>query len=64
MVVVTKMINIDDTDADKYINKIVYSMFGNPLGTLEEVRISSVGNQEFWVRNEFGLMKFYYFCIP
>ena len=64
MVVVTKMINIDDTDADKYINKIVYSMFGNPLGTLEEVRISSVGNQEFWVRNAFGLMQFYYFCIP
>ena len=64
MVEVTKMINIDDTDADKYINNIVYSMFGNPLGTLEEVRISSVGNQEFWVRNDFGLMQFYYFCIP
>jgi hypothetical protein len=64
MVEVTKMINVEDTDANIYINKIVYSMFGNPLGTLEEVRISSGGNQEFWVRNEFGLMQFYYFCIP
>jgi len=61
---VTKKIDIDDADAKKYIGKTVFGISGYPLGKLEEVRyIDSDGSQEFWVRNTYGLIQFYYFCL-
>ena len=60
---VTKMIKLDDKFANIYINQTVYGLSGYPLGVLEEVRITSTGEQEFWVRNSYGLIEFSYFCI-
>jgi hypothetical protein len=62
--VVTKMIKIDNKFASVYVGQTVYGMSGYPLGVLEEVRVnSSTGDQEFWVRNDYGLVEFSYFCI-
>ena len=63
-VLVTKMIKIDNKLASIYVGQTVYGMSGYPLGVLEEVRVAySTGNQEFWVRNDYGLIEFFYFCI-
>ena len=64
VVLVTKMIKIDNKFASFYIGKTVYGMSGYPLGVLEEVRANpSTGDQEFWVRNDNGLIEFSYFCL-
>lgn len=60
---VTKMVKIDDKDARKYIGKTVYGLSGYPYGTLEEVKEDADGGQEFWVRNNYGLIQFSYFCL-
>ena len=63
-IIVTKKVDSDDVDAKKYIGKTVFGISGYPLGILEEVRfIESTGSQEFWVRNHYGLIQFYYFCL-
>ena len=63
-VLVTKMIEIDNKFANIYIGQTVYGMSGYPLGVLEEVPVNaSTGDQEFWVRNDNGLIQFYYFCL-
>jgi hypothetical protein len=64
VVLVTKMIKIDNKFASFYIGQTVYGMSGYPLGVLEEVRVNpSTGDQEFWVRNDNGLIEFSYFCL-
>lgn len=63
VVQVTKMIKLDDKTASDYINQEVYGISGYPFGVLEEVRITPTGEQQFWVRNSYGLIEFYYFCI-
>jgi hypothetical protein len=64
-VVTTKMIKIDDPTAKQYIGKKVYGISGYPYGVLEEVRVDpSTFVQEFWVRNQYGLIQFHYFCLP
>jgi hypothetical protein len=64
VVLVTKMIKSDNKFASIYIGQTVYGMSGYPLGVLEEVRINaSTGDQEFWVRNNNGLIEFSYFCL-
>ena len=64
VVLVTKMIKIDNKSASIYIGQTVYGMSGYPLGVLEEVRVNaSTGDQEFWVRNVNGLIEFSYFCL-
>ena len=62
--VVTKIIKIENKFASIYVGQIVYGMSGYPLGVLEEVRVNpSTGYQEFWVRNDNGLIEFSYFCL-
>jgi hypothetical protein len=64
VVLVTKMIKIDNKFASFYIGQTVYGMSGYPLGVLEEVRVNaSTGDQEFWIRNNNGLIEFSYFCL-
>jgi hypothetical protein len=60
---VTKLIKIDDPTAKEYIGRTVYGMSGYPYGILEEVRIAEDGTQAFWVRNNYGLIEFSYFCL-
>lgn len=61
---VNKMIKLEDKSANIYLNHPVYGISGYQLGILEEVRVSpSTGEQEFWVRNSYGLIQFSYFCI-
>ena len=62
-VLVTKIIKADDRDAIKYIGKTVYGISGYPYGTLEVVNEAADGGQEFWVRNNYGLIMFSYFCL-
>lgn len=60
---VTKMVKSKDPCASQYIGKTVYGMSGYPYGVLEEVRTIENGDQEFWVRNHYGLILFTYFCL-
>lgn len=60
---VTKMIKQEDTTARDYLNQPVYGISGYQLGILEEVRLLTTGEQEFWVRNTYGLIQFSYFCV-
>ena len=60
---VTKIVKIDDPTAKEYIGKTVYGTSGYPYGILEEIRVADDGSQEFWVRNNYGLIQFLYFCI-
>lgn len=63
VVEVTKMIKPDDLQASQYLNQTVYGISGYVLGVLEEIRTSSSGEQEFWVRNTYGLIQIFYFYI-
>jgi hypothetical protein len=63
VVEVTKMIKADDLLASQYLNQTVYGISGYVLGVLEEIRTSSTGEQEFWVRNSYGLIQISFFYI-
>ena len=58
-----KLIKMEDATAGEYVNQPVYGMSGYQLGILEEVRVLITGEQEFWVRNTYGLIQFSYFFV-